>query len=91
MHALTESDLDAHIADKRIFHVVGRDGEEVGRIFSAPKTCTGNCNQGRACDCVADVETEWTPAQLQYLRVIAYVGSPVFVVGVIALAALYLH
>ena len=77
MHALTESDLDAHIADKR--------------IFSAPKTCTGNCNQGRACDCVADVETEWTPAQLQYLRVIAYVGSPVFVVGVIALAALYLH
>jgi len=57
---------------------------------SAP-TCTGNCNQGRACDCVADVENDWTPAQLQYLRVIVYIGSPLFVVGVIALAALYLR
>ena len=56
-----------------------------------PLTCTGNCNQGRACDCVADVEAELTPAQVQYLRVITYIGSPLFVVGVIALAALYLR
>ena len=54
---------------------------------SAP-TCTGNCNQGRACDCVADVEL--TPEQITYLRLIAWVGSPVVAVGVIALAALYL-
>ena len=71
----------------RIHLVTDRRGKEIGRIFSAPKTCNGNCNQGRACDCVADVETEWTPAQLQYLRVIAYIGSPLFVVGVIALAS----
>ena len=77
MHALTESDLDAHIADKR--------------IFSAPKTCTGNCNQGRACDCVADVATDWTPEQINYLRVIVWVGSPMLVVGVIASIALYLR
>jgi hypothetical protein len=23
--------------------------------------CTGNCQQGRACDCVADVEEPWEP------------------------------
>ena len=51
---------------------------------SAP-TCTGNCNQGRACDCVADIEL--TPEQIDYLRLIVWIGSPVVAVGIIALIA----
>lgn len=31
---LSETELDRSIADKRIFRVVDRHGEEVGRIFS---------------------------------------------------------
>lgn len=52
-----------------------------------PLGCTGNCNQGRMCDCVPDVEL--TASQLDYLRVIVWVGSPLLTVGLIALVAIF--
>ena len=104
MTALTEADLDARIADKRIHRVIGKDGKEVGRMFRDTQAawpcewecCTGNCTENnRECLRPAEACTElgadgWTQTQINYLRVIAWGGSPLFVVGVIALAALYL-
>lgn len=84
-HPLTAAELDNANADKRAPMWWNTFAD------TAPTGCTGNCNQGRACDCVADVATDWTPEQINYLRVIAWVGSPLVAVGIIALIALYLN
>lgn len=44
------------IAPETIYNPQRFDRPEPHPSFSAPNSCTGNCKQGRACDCVPDVD-----------------------------------
>ena len=52
-------------------------------------TCNGNCNQGRQCDCVPDVDVPMepaTPGETATLIVVCLLGVRVMVVGICAIA-----
>lgn len=83
MTRLTEAEIDDYIAWKTEPCVAS--DEQIEAMWKAQSPVAAE-----ACTEVG-AETDWTPAQMQYLRVIAYIGSPLLVVGVIALSALYLH
>lgn len=53
--------------------------------------CNGNCNQGRLCDCVPDVQVDEpmepvTPAEVAALIGVSLLGVLVMVVGVCTIA-----
>lgn len=63
-----------------------RDAHDVSQWRSAALTsCTGNCNQGRMCDCVPDVEVQPPPE-----HAVRFVGALLFACSALVLLGLYL-
>lgn len=86
---LTERELDSANAQKLLPGGLDQQGREPTREWVPMDFRPGWYIQAAeaATELGQKEEERWTKAQLQYLRVIAYIGSPLFVVGVIALAS----
>jgi hypothetical protein len=53
---------------RRTLIVLDRHGEEIGRL---PDACSGNCSQGRMCDCVADLDEPEPAVSFEHQAVLA--------------------
>lgn len=72
---LTERELDQRIADK----LLPPGCDQQGRYATRPEPA-------EAC---TEIGHDFTAGQIDYLRVIVWIGSPVLMIGLIALVALY--
>lgn len=55
MHLIQDADLNAAAREAAASHLIS---QSIRDVQPKPTGCSGNCVQGRFCDCAADIETD---------------------------------